>query len=109
MDVLAAVRDVAIVVIALETIVIGLAVLFVLLQAWKLIRLVRGQVERLGNMAGDILGTSAQTVRTAKATADFVSERTARPIIEVYSAISGAARFARAIFGRGNRQGGEGK
>lgn len=106
MEVLAAVRDVAIVVIAVETIVIGVAVLIVVLQAWKLLRLVRGQVERLGNIAGDILGTSAQTARTAKATADFVSERTARPIIEVYSAISGAARFAQAIFGRGNRRGG---
>ena len=98
MEVLRVFRDVAIIILAVETIVIGLAVLFLVWQAWKLVGLARRHLETIGSSATGILSTAQDTARTTKGTAGFVADRTARPVIEFYSAINGASRFARAVF-----------
>jgi hypothetical protein len=105
LEALAAVRDVAIIILAVESIVIGGAVLFLVLQTWNLVGLVRRYVETFGTSATSILGTvqdtahSVQdTARTTQGTAGFVADRTAKPVIELYSAVSGASRFVRALF-----------
>jgi hypothetical protein len=107
------IRDIAIIVLAVETIVVGLALLFLLWQSWKLVGLARRHLDRLAGSAHDILGTvketarsTADTARTAKGTADFVGDRAALPIIEFYSAVAGASRFARALFGSRRNPGG---
>ena len=105
MEVLHIVRDLAVIVLALESIVLGAALLFLALQSWKLVKLARRHLESLGTSATGILGTVQETARTVQdtarttqGTAGFVADRTARPVIEVYSAVAGASRFARAVF-----------
>jgi len=106
LQVLQAIRDVAIIILAVETIVIGALVGILVWQVWNLVGLARKHFERLSESATDILGsvketaqTTAETAKTAQSTAKYVSDRTAQPVIELYSAVAGASRFARAMFG----------
>jgi hypothetical protein len=103
-------RDVAIIILAVETIVIGILVGALVFVILKLVRMVRGHIDRLSTSAEGILTnvkettqTAAQTARTAQSTATYVSDRTVRPLIEVYSAVAGARRFVEAFFSR-NRE-----
>ena len=100
MEVLHFIRDVAIIILALETIIIGAAVLFLVLQVWKLVGIARRYLETFGTSGASILGSVQETARTTQGTAEFVADRTARPVIELYSAVAGASRFAQAVFGR---------
>jgi hypothetical protein len=107
MEILRGVRDVAIIILAIESVVLGLAALFLLWQTWKIVGRVRHYLEVAGTSAQDILGqvketagTVKDTAQSAQGTAEFVSNRTARPVIELYAAVSGAQRFAQAIFGK---------
>jgi len=101
------IRDVAIIILAIETIVIGILVGVLVWVVLKLIRMVRGHIDRLSTSAQGILGnvkettqTAAQTAKTAQTTATYVGDRTVRPLIEVYSAVAGARRFVEAFFSR---------
>lgn len=101
------IRDVAIIILAIETIVIGILVGVLVWVVLKLVRMVRGHIDRLSTSAQGILGnvkettqTAAQTAKTAQTTATYVSDRTIRPLIEVYSAVAGARRFVEAFFSR---------
>jgi len=117
-SVIQVVRDVAIIILALESIVLLLALIVLAWQAWKLVGLVRKHVERTMNTATEVLGVAKETVSTVsdvarqtKGTATFVNDRTAKPVIELYSAIAGASRFADALLrrnrGRPSHQNGE--
>ncbi len=99
------IRDVAIIILAIETIVVvaitGLLVFVIL----KLVKMARGHIDRLATTGQDILGnvkettrTAADTAKTASSTVGYASDRTVRPIIELYSAVSGARRFVQAFF-----------
>lgn len=109
------VRDVAVIVLAIETIVIGILVGVLVWFVLKLVRAVRGHIDKLSGSAQEILGnvkettqTAAQTAKTAQSTAAYVGDRTVRPVIEIYSAVAGARRFVEAFFSRGrNRSSGE--
>lgn len=113
MEVLQGIRDVAIIILAIETIVVGATTLVFAWQLWKLVSLVKGYAEHFGGSAKEILGTvqqtaesTAKTTRHAQATVEFIANRTALPVIEAYSVISGASRFARAVFrGSGSKTG----
>lgn len=105
MEVLRVVRDLAIILLAVETIVIGLMVLLLVWQVWKLVGVVRRHTDTLVTSANGILGSvksgtdaAADTAQEAKATAGYVSTRTVLPIVELYSAVNGASRFAQALF-----------
>ena len=108
-------RDVAIIILAIETIVIGILVGALVFVILKLVRMVRTHIDRLSTSAEGILGnvkettqTAAQTAKTAQSTATYVSDRTIRPLIEVYSAVAGARRFVEAFFSRNrDRRSGE--
>jgi hypothetical protein len=97
-SILPTLRDIAVVVLAVEAIVIGLIVLFVLWQAWKLIGAVRRNLDRLVGLASDVLVTSADTARDVRGTTNFVTEHAAKPVIEVLSVLNAARQFARAAF-----------
>ena len=105
-DLLRTLRDIAVVILAVETIVIGLVALFVLWQVWKLIGALRKHVDKLVGLASDVLVTSADTARNVRGTTSFVTEHAAKPVIEVLSVLSAAAQFARTAFGS---QGGNGR
>ncbi|HZT07930.1 MAG TPA: hypothetical protein VFC51_12940 [Chloroflexota bacterium] len=97
-------RDLAIVIVAIETIIVGIGALILIWQVWRLIGFARRHAEELSGRAGNILDiiketaqSTAQAARHAEGTAEFVSDRTAKPVIEMYSAVAGASRFAQAI------------
>jgi len=82
------IRDGAIVVLAVESVVIGVLLLLTLVQVRKLVRLLRDQIQPLLRDAQD-------TVSTVQGTSRFVSENLVSPLIkaQAYSAgILGAAR-----------------
>jgi hypothetical protein len=104
-EVVALIRDVAIIVLALETIVIGVMVLILVWQLWRLIGFVRRHIDTLVTSANEILGSvktgadaAADAASQVKTTTGYVSTRTVMPVIEVYSAVNGASRFAQALF-----------
>lgn len=115
MEVLQGIRDVAIIILAIETIVVGAATLALVWQLWKVVSLARAYAEHFGGSAKEILSTvhqttesAAKTSRHAGATVEFIANRTALPVIEAYSLMSGASRFARAVFRRSGPKTGEG-
>ena len=99
------VRDIAVVILAIETIIIGILIGLLVWFVLKLIRAVRTHIDRLSGSAQEILGnvkettqTAAQTAKTASNTVGYVGDRTVRPLIEIYAAVSGARRFVEAFF-----------
>jgi hypothetical protein len=98
---LAAVRDVAIVLLALESVVIGVLLALVLLQIRKLIRLLREEVTPM-------LDSANHTLHTVQGTTTFVSKNVVSPIIRVSSATAGTAQALRSLFSIGRRVGRKG-
>lgn len=101
------VRDIAVIILAIETIVIGILIGVLVWFTLKLIKAVRGHIDRLSGSAQGILGnvkettqTAAETAKTASSTVTYISDRTVRPLIEIYSAAAGAGRFVEAFFSR---------
>jgi hypothetical protein len=104
-EVVALLRDIAIIVLAVETIVIGLMVLLLVWQLWRLVGFVRRHLDTLVGSANGILGTVkdgaesvADTAQDVKSTAGYVTARTVIPVVEFYSVMNGARRFAEAVF-----------
>ena len=105
MEVVALLRDIAIILLAVETIVIGLMVLLLLWQVWRLVGFVRRHGETLVGSANGILGTVkggaenvAEATHEVKATTGYVTARTVIPVVEFYSVMNGARKFAEAVF-----------
>ena len=98
MEAIAVVRDLSIILLAFESIVIGVGVLIVVWQTWRIVALARRYFETFGVSATNVLDSVQDTARTTQGTAGFVADRTAKPVIELYSAVAGASRFARALF-----------
>jgi hypothetical protein len=85
---LSAVRDAAIVVVALESIIIGILLAVILIQIRKLIRLLRDEV-------GPMLHDANETVQNVKGTSEFVSDKVVHPLIEAKSYTAGVATALR--------------
>lgn len=97
---LAAARDVMIVLVALETLVIGVLLIILILQIRSLIRLVQGEIR-------PILTSVNETASTIKATTSFVSHNVASPVIRAASMAAGAGQVLRTL--RGGRDSSKGK
>ena len=105
---LTAIRDVAIVLLALESLVIGILLALMLLQLRKLVRLLRQEIAPLLHTANDTAGTVSSTV-------SFVSQSVVDPLIRVKSYGAGTMEFVRNVLfigrklnGRRPGQGGSG-
>jgi hypothetical protein len=95
---LAAVRDIAIVLLALQSIVIGILLALMLSQLRKLAKLLREEIAPL-------LDSANQTVGTMHSTVDFVSQSVVHPLIEARSYTSGAVEAVRNLLFIGDRLG----
>ena len=73
---MAAVRDVAIIVLAIESILIGIVLILTLLELRSLSRTMKRE-------ATPMLVSASQTVDIVKGTADFVSDTVVRPVIGI--------------------------
>jgi hypothetical protein len=79
---LAVVRDIAIVLLAIESVVIGILLLATLVQIRKLVSLLRDEVKPM-------LESVNETVRTVRGTTSFVSQSVVDPLIKAKSFSAG--------------------
>ncbi len=93
MDLLAAARDGAIILLAFETIVVGV---FLLILIWEIRRL----INMLNSEIKPILQSVDETTRTVRGTTTFVSDNLVTPVVRVSSFASGVAQALRIIAGR---------
>ncbi len=90
MDALAFVRDLAIVLLAVESLIIGIVLIILILEVRNLARLLRNEIK-------PILDSADETVRTVRGTTTFVSDTFVNPVIRVTSFATGVALALRII------------
>jgi hypothetical protein len=91
---LASVRDLAIILLALESLVIGVVLVVLILEIRNLAKLLREEIK-------PIVDSADETVRTVRGTTSFVSETFVNPIIRASSFISGVMQAFRIFTRRG--------
>lgn len=87
---MAVVRDGAIILLALESLVIGILLIILIWQVMSLIKLLREEIK-------PILNSADETARTVRGTTAFVSETFVRPMIRVSGFASGVAQALRIL------------
>jgi hypothetical protein len=100
MPMLASLRDLSIVLVALEVIVINIMLVVLIIQITRLIRLLREEVL-------PILYSTQETVSTMRGTATFVGDRVVQPVVRI-SSFSAGVRGALAGLFRGSSGSGRG-
>jgi hypothetical protein len=93
---IAAVRDVAIIVLAVESIIIGIILALLLWQVRSLTRLLQDEVK-------PILDDVRETTGTVKGTTRIVSETVVTPAVRISSFVTGVRRTAELFLGLGTR------
>ncbi len=87
------VRDIAIIVLAFESLVVGFLLILLIIQVRRLARLLQEEVK-------PILDSASETVSTVRGTASFVSDAFVSPLIRAASLISGAGRALKVLMRR---------
>lgn len=80
------IRDVFIIVVALESLVIGVALIVLIVQLASLINLLQNEVR-------PILLATTETVNTLRGTAEFLGENMVEPVIKLNSYLAGLRRM----------------
>lgn len=83
------IRDISIIVLALESIVMLLLLIVVIGMLWWLIRTLEQKITPILESANETVNTLGETVNTVRGTATFVSDTVVSPIIEVRSYVHG--------------------
>jgi hypothetical protein len=91
--IVATVRDVAIIFLALESIVIGIILLILVWEIRNLAKMLREDIK-------PILQSADETARTVRGTTTFVSENFVTPLVRVSSFTSGVVEAIRIVVGR---------
>jgi hypothetical protein len=86
------VRDVAIIVLAVESIIVGGLLCFLIFQLQRLMKMLREEIK-------PIIESTNETVSTVRGTTTFVSQHLVAPIVEVASFFSGVGRVAQVVTG----------
>jgi hypothetical protein len=79
------IRDVFIIVVALESLVIGVALIVLIVQLASLINLIQNEVR-------PILNATNETVNTLRGTAEFLGENVVEPVIKLNGYLAGLKR-----------------
>lgn len=87
-------RDVAIIILAIESIIIGILLAVLVIQVIRLVKLLRTEVM-------PILNSTQETVSTVRGTADFMSDHIIQPVVKVSSFTAGARQAMNVLFRRG--------
>jgi len=87
------VRDLAIILLAVESLVVGVLLIVLIWEVRNLARLLREEIK-------PILDSADETVRTVRGTTTFVSETFVTPMVRVSSFASGLARALRILVRR---------
>ena len=94
MSALASVRDLAIILLALESLVIGVVLVVLILEIRNLAKLLREEIK-------PILDSADETARTVRGTTSFVSETLVNPMIRASSVAAGVVQALRILTRRG--------
>ena len=86
----ATVRDIAIIIIALQTIVIGILLAVLIWQIWRLVKIVQTEVM-------PIIEDTQATVNTVRGTATFVSHNVVEPVIQTNTRVTKWRRTSQAL------------
>ncbi|HJQ14292.1 MAG TPA: hypothetical protein VJ830_06030 [Anaerolineales bacterium] len=84
------IRDVFIIIVALESLVIGVALIILIIQLASLINLLQNEVR-------PILTATNETVNTLRGTAEFLGENMVEPVIKLNSYLAGMNRVIELI------------
>ena len=85
-DSTANVRDIFIIFMAFESLIVGAALVILIIQVASLINLLQNEVR-------PILQSTSDTVNTLRGTTEFLSENLVEPVIKLNSSIAGLRRF----------------
>ena len=85
-DTTSQVRDIFIILMALLSLVIGVALVILVIQLAALINLLQNEIK-------PILRSTSETVNTLKGTTTFLSENLASPVIKMNSSVAGLRRL----------------
>lgn len=88
----ATLRDIFIIALALESVVIGLVLLLLVIQITRLIHLLQDEIKL-------ILESTSETVNTVRGTTTFVSEKVVTPVVTLSSYVAGTWRAIQVIAG----------
>jgi hypothetical protein len=88
-------RDLAIIVLALESIVVGVLLAILVIQVMRLVRILREEVM-------PILRSTQDTVSTVRGTTDFMADHLVQPVVKASSYAAGARQAINTLFGRSN-------
>lgn len=80
------IRDIFIIVVALESLVIGVALIILIVQLASLINLLQNEVR-------PILNATSETVNTLRGTAEFLGENVVEPVIKLNGYLAGLKRM----------------
>jgi hypothetical protein len=86
----ATVRDIAIIIIALETIVINVLLAVLIWQIWRLVKMFQTEVK-------PIIKDTQETVGTVRGTATFVSDNVVDPVVKASGKIAGLRRMLQVL------------
>ncbi len=90
---MAFVRDLAIILLAVESLVIGVVLIILVLEIRNLAKMLRDEIK-------PILESADETVRTVRGTTTFVSENLVNPVVRASSFASGVVQAMRILFRR---------
>ncbi|MEZ0395129.1 MAG: hypothetical protein ABWK53_01660 [Anaerolineales bacterium] len=80
------IRDIFIIFMAFESLIIGAALIILILQMASLINLIQNEVR-------PILNATSETVNTLRGTTEFLSENLVEPVIKLNSSLAGMRRL----------------
>ncbi len=84
-EVVARIRDVFIIVVGLETLLVGVALVVLLIQLASLINLLQNEIR-------PILESTGETINTLRGTAEFLGENVVEPVIKLNSYLASIQR-----------------
>lgn len=90
---MAFVRDLAIILLAVESLVIGVVLIILVLEIRNLAKMLRDEIK-------PILESADETARTVRGTTVFVSENLVNPMVRASSFASGVVQAVRILFRR---------
>lgn len=85
-DTTSQIRDIFIIVLALESFIIGAALVILVIQLASLTNMLQSEIK-------PIITDTKETISTVKGTADFISRRAVKPVIAANSYMAGAKKF----------------
>ncbi len=91
--IVATVRDILIIFLALTSIVVWVLLGILIWQIWRLTRMVQYEIK-------PIIADTKETIATVRGTANFMSENVVSPVIQTSSKASGYRRTAMALVGQ---------